>query len=328
MNDLALAAVPTLHHTLCADVAVPGAADASGQQHRVAWWQWGAATAGHVVVCVHGLTRQGRDFDALAQALVRRAPGALRVVSIDVAGRGASEWLRNPQRYQVTQYASDALTVLHALHTQGPIARLDWVGTSMGGLIGLVLLGGAALGMTASPLPCGPSRLVLNDVGPALQWAAIERIGQYVGQTGRFSDVQQAADAMWRVSQGFGPHTPEQWLALSRPMLRCLPDGQWTLHYDPDLAVPFKAATPQSTQQGEAALWALYDALGKGGPGGGAVRTLVLRGALSDLLSAATATEMSQRGPKATVHELPGVGHAPTLVAADQVQRVADWLLG
>ncbi len=324
---MSVPATPSLHHVLCADVALPGVADAAAQQHRLAWWQWGAPDAAHVVVCVHGLARQARDFDTLAQALVQRAGGALRVVCIDIAGRGASEWLRNPQRYQIPQYASDVLTVLQTLHAAAPIGRLDWVGTSMGGLIGLALLGGAALGLAPAPLPCKPSRVVLNDVGPTIEWTALERIGQYLGQTGRFADVQQAADALWQVSQSFGPHTPQQWLALSRPMLRTLPDGQLTLHYDPDLAMPFRAATPQSTQQGEAVLWALYDALATAGPGGAPVRTLLLRGAVSDLLSSATAKSMTERGPQATLAELPGVGHAPMLVVDNQVRLVCDWLL-
>ena len=170
------------------------------------------------------------------------------------------------------------------------------------------------------PRPAPVRRLVLNDVGPVIEWAALERIGQYVGQVGHFESVQQAADAMWAVSTGFGPHTPAQWLALSQPMVRPHPDGGFTLHYDPAIAVPLKAVTRESAQAGEAALWQLYDAL--------TCETLLLRGALSDLLSADTALAMTRRGPKARLVVFDGVGHAPTLVADDQRDRVVSFLLG
>ena len=296
---------PTLNYVLCPD--------ASGG-HRMAFWQWGDACAPHLVVCVHGLSRQGRDFDALAQALVARAGGQLRVVCPDVVGRGRSDWLKDPAGYQIPTYAGDMLALLAQLHQQAAIETLDWVGTSMGGLIGLVVCGQPDL-----PLPVPVRRLVLNDVGPVIQWAALQRIGEYLGNTGRFASVQQAADAMWTVSTSFGPHTPAQWLALSQGMVRPLPEGGFTLHYDPSIAVPFRGMTEASAQQGEALLWHLFDAL--------PCQTLLLRGAQSDLLSPGTAQAMCERGPKARLVEFAGVGHAPTLVAVDQVDAVADFVL-
>lgn len=281
----------------------------------MAYAQWGAADAAHVVVCVHGLSRQGRDFDVLAQALVDRAAQPLRVVCPDVVGRGGSDWLKDPAGYQIPAYAADMLALLAQLHQQAPIATLDWVGTSMGGLIGLALCGQPGL-----PLPRPVRRLVLNDVGPAIQWQALARIGTYLGSTGRFGTVQQAADAMWAISTSFGPHTPEQWLALSRPMVKPLAEGGFTLHYDPAIAVPFRSLTQEAAAAGEAALWQLYDHIG--------AETLLLRGAQSDLLSRETAQAMTQRGPKARLVEFAGVGHAPTLVADDQVAAVASFLLG
>jgi pimeloyl-ACP methyl ester carboxylesterase len=184
----------------------------------------------------------------------------------------------------------------------------------MGGLIGLIIC--------AQPdllLPVKIRRLVLNDVGPVIQPAALQRIGAYLGETGRFETVQQAADATWAVSTTFGPHTPAQWLALSQAMVRPHPDGGLTLHYDPAIAVPVRAASQDSAAQGEAMLWQLYDAL--------TCQTLLLRGALSDLLSPETALAMTQRGPKARLVEFAGVGHAPTLVAPDQVEAVAAFVL-
>lgn len=292
-------------------VSVPVAAPASG--HRMAYWEWNAtghAQHPHVVVCVHGLTRQGRDFDTLARTLSRHA----RVICPDVAGRGHSDWLADPQAYQVPYYAADMLALLADVHARGPIETLDWVGTSMGGLIGMALLGQPDL-----PLPVPVRRLVLNDVGPTLEWSALQRIGQYLGQPVRFETVQQAADALWALSSSFGPHTPEQWLELSRPMVRALPDGGWTLHYDPAMAQAFKALTPEGALAAQEQLWQLYDQI--------TARTLLLRGAQSDLLSVATAQAMAARGPRAHVVEVAGVGHAPTLMALDQVALVTDFLL-
>ena len=280
----------------------------------MAFWQWGNPVAAHAVVCVHGLSRQGRDFDVLAQALVDRAGPAVRVVCPDVVGRGRSDWLQDPMGYQLPAYAGDMLALLAHLDGAARISTLDWVGTSMGGLIGMAICGTPNL-----PLPAPVRRLVLNDVGPAIQWQALARIGTYLGQTGRFDSVQQAADAMWAISTSFGPHTPQQWHALSQAMVKPLDGGGYTLHYDPAIAVPFRTLTEEAAAQGEAALWQLYDNV--------TARTLLTRGAQSDLLSAATAQAMAERGPKARLVEFDGVGHAPTLVNNDQVELVVSFLL-
>ena len=279
----------------------------------MAYWSWGDAASLHVVVCVHGLSRQGRDFDVLARALCERAEGRLRVVCPDVVGRGRSDWLKDPMGYQIPAYAGDMLALLAHLKP----GTLDWVGTSMGGLIGIALCGQPGL-----PLAAPVRRLVLNDVGPAIRWEALERIGTYLGQTGRFDSVEQAAAAMLVISASFGPHTPAEWLALSRPMVKPLADGSgaFTLHYDPAIAVPFRTVTQETSAQGEALLWKLYDAI--------TADTLLLRGADSDVLAEVTAQQMALRGPHARLVEFSGVGHAPTLVADDQVSTVADFLLG
>jgi pimeloyl-ACP methyl ester carboxylesterase len=293
---------PTLNFVDCPD--------ATGG-HRMAWWQWGNPAASHVVVCVHGLSRQGRDFDVLAQALCARAGSSLRVVCPDVAGRGQSDWLKDPMSYQISTYAADMLVLLQQLNAD----KLDWVGTSMGALIGM-----AICGQPESPFMV--RKLVINDIGPALQCGALRRIGAYLGQPVRFSSLEQAADAMWLISTSFGPHTREQWLALSRHMIKPATDAQggFTLHYDPAISVAFGRATPESTLQGEAQMWQLYDNIG--------AETLLIRGAQSDLLSPETARAMTQRGPCARLVEFAGVGHAPTFVAPDQVQVVSDFLLG
>jgi pimeloyl-ACP methyl ester carboxylesterase len=294
---------PTLNYVHCPDAA---------EGHRMAYWQWGNPSSEHVVLCVHGLTRQGRDFDALAQGLLDKSNGNLRVVCPDVVGRGHSDWLKNAEAYQLPTYAADMLALLAQLRP----STLDWVGTSMGGLIGMAVCGTPDL-----PLPVTVRRLVLNDVGPALEWKALQRIGEYLGHTGRFTSVQQAADLMWTVSSSFGPHTSKDWLALSKHMVKPMADGSGdlTLHYDPAIAQPFSQMTEASVPGSEAQLWQLYDHI--------QAKTLLVRGAESDLLSRQTALDMAQRGPKASLIEFVGVGHAPTFVANDQIAAVASFLL-
>ncbi|MEN9418284.1 MAG: hypothetical protein RI988_1904 [Pseudomonadota bacterium] len=269
----------------------------------MAYWEWGDAACPDVVVCVHGLTRQGRDFDALAMDLVG---AGRRVVCPDVVGRGRSDWLGDPMGYAIPTYVADMVTLLARLDAQ----QLDWVGTSMGGLIGL---GVAAL--RGSPV----RRLVLNDVGPRIEVQALQRIGNYLGQPARFASEQEAAAATWAVSQGFGPHTPQQWLALTRPLLKPDGTGGFVFRYDPAIAVPFRAFTPELAAIGEVALWRAFDSLSQ--------PTLLLRGGQSDLLAPETARQMTQRGPRARLVEFEGVGHAPTLVQDDQRQVVRDFLL-
>ncbi len=284
---------PRLDHVQCLD---------NRGLHRMAYWEWGNTAADHVVVCVHGLTRQGRDFDTLAQTLLPQC----RVVCVDVVGRGRSDWLADPMTYQVPQYVADMVTLLARLNAK----TIDWVGTSMGGLIGIGLAA-----QTGSPL----RRIVINDIGPTVEPAAIARIGSYVGRPAQWATLDEAADALWSISQGFGPHTREQWLALTEPQLKR--EGElWCPRADPSIALAFRAVTPQMAQAGEALLWQAWDSI--------RVPTLLLRGAESDLLSTATAQAMTARGPRARLVEFAGVGHAPTLVAPDQVAVVRDFLLG
>jgi pimeloyl-ACP methyl ester carboxylesterase len=284
---------PRLNHVQCLD---------SQGLHRMAYWEWGDPANPKVLVCAHGLSRQGRDFDTLAQALA----GDYRVVCPDVVGRGRSDWLADPMGYNIPAYVADMVSLLARLNA----GTLHWVGTSMGGLIGLGL----------AALPNSPvQKLVLNDVGPTLEPLSLARIGTYLGQPAHWASVDAAADALWAISQSFGPHSRAQWLALTAPQLK--PDGDgFKPHYDPAIALPFRAITPALAQAGEAMLWQSYDRL--------RCPTLLLRGAQSDLLSAATAQAMTQRGPQARLVEFEGVGHAPTLVQPDQVQAVRAFLLG
>ena len=280
----------------------------------MAWWSWGDASASHVVVCVHGLTRQGRDFDRLARGLLERAQGPLHVVCPDVAGRGQSERLPHAALYQVPQYAADMLALLTELHRRQPVQGLDWVGTSMGGLIGMALAGQPQL-----PVPLPIRRLVLNDVGPAITWSSVERMQAFVGRFGSFADLTEAAQALREVSVGFGPVPEDIWLELCTHMVRPLPDGRLTLHYDPAIGDAVRMLSAEAAQAAEALSWQLYDQI--------RARVLLVRGQDSDLLTETTALTMTQRGPCAELAQWPGIGHAPTLTDPAHIDVLARFLL-
>ena len=271
--------------------------------HRMAYKEWGDPKNPRVLVCVHGVTRVSDDFDNMATSLSDQ----YRVVCPDVVGRGRSDWLRDPQHYQVPQYVSDMVTLLARLDVQ----TVDWFGTSMGGLIGMGLAS-----LKGSPV----RKLVLNDVGPSLNPAALARIGDYVGKDVRFDTFDEAARYIKDISLPFGSHTDAEWRKLAADAVKQDKDGKWILHYDPGLAVPIKATTPELVQRAEAMLWMAYDAI--------ACPTLLVRGAESDLLKPEVAQAMTARGPKPRLVEIPGVGHAPTFLHADQIAHVREFLLG
>ncbi len=263
--------------------------------HRVAYHEWGDPANGRVVICVHGLTRNGRDFDVLAEAL---AP-THRVLAVDMPGRGESEWLRVADDYVFTTY----LGTLTALIARANVTSVAFVGTSMGGLLGLVLAA-----QPGTPI----ERLVVNDVGPVLDVAALKRIGQYVGQDPSFASFAELEAYIRTVSAPFGPHDDAQWHHLAATTARQRPDGRWGLSYDPGIGVPF------SSDPAQVGLWQLWDAI--------RCPVLVTRGESSDLLSAATAQAMTERGPRATLRTFAGVGHAPTFMVADQIAAVTEFL--
>jgi len=269
--------------------------------HRMGFVDWGDAHNPRVLVCAHGLTRLGRDFDRLARALADH----YRVVCPDVVGRGRSDWLRDPIHYVVPQYVADMVTLIARLNAQS----VHWVGTSMGGLIGISLAG-----LADSPI----SRLVINDVGPRLDAAALMRIGSYVGKPIRFATLDEAVDYVCAVAAPFGLRTREEWREITEPSLRS-DGGGWVFHYDPLIAMPFASVTPQTAAAGEAAMWKLYDSI--------RCPTLITRGAESDLLSRETAEAMTHRGPHARLVEFAGVGHAPMFLHDDQISVVRDFLL-
>lgn len=292
-----LSALPRVSSVMCASPA---------GLHRVAYQEWGDPENPRVVVCVHGLTRLSDDFRALAMTLRKD----YRVVAPDIAGRGRSAWLKDPMLYGVPQYVSDMVCLIARLN----VAQVDWVGTSMGGLIGMTL---AALGQ--SPI----RRLVLNDVGALLSGDALGRISTYVGQHTEYESREQAHQQLRMIYAGFGPHSSQQWAEIIDAGLLSVPNSERVrVHYDPAIAAPFRHLYGDAGNAGkrpdDLSLWHLYDAI--------QVPTLVLRGAQSDLLTADVLAEMTRRGPRAKSVEFAGVGHAPTLMHDDQIQVITDFL--
>jgi len=286
--------------------------------HKLFYTDWGDPASRHVVICVHGLTRNCRDFDFLAQALASEC----RVVCPDVVGRGRSDWLGHKEGYGYPQYLADMNALIARVSAwpapSGWLGKLAnflrrrygsrsiyWVGTSMGGMLGMLL----------ASRPNSPVRkLVVNDVGPLIPKASLERIATYVGKDPRFRTFEELEAYMRQISAPFGPLTDAQWHHLTLHGARQYDDGSWGMCYDPDIAAPFR----QSPQQ-DIDLWNYWDAI--------TCPTLVLRGAESDLLLHETAMQMQQRGPRPRLVEFAGVGHAPMLMAEDQIKVVKDFLL-
>ena len=257
----------------------------------------GPADGARTAVCVHGLTRNGRDFDWLARALVG---AGYRVACPDVVGRGKSAWLTDPAGYGYPLYLADSAILLAHLGAKS----VDWIGTSMGGLMGMMLAA-----QPGSPI----RRLVVNDVGPFIPAAALERIGDYVGGDPHFPDMAAAEAYFRKVAAPFGDLSDAQWRHMAEHSVVPAAVGGYRLAYDPAIGAPF-----QDSDIGDVALWELWDLID--------CPVLVLRGAESDLLLPETAAEMSRRGPKARVVEIPGCGHAPALMADDQIATLLDWL--
>ncbi|HEY0339012.1 MAG TPA: alpha/beta hydrolase [Burkholderiales bacterium] len=267
--------------------------------HRIRYYDWGDRDNTRVVICVHGLTRNGRDFDYLAQALSRE----FRIVCPDIAGRGQSDWLESKQDYGYVQYMAD-MNALVARVTAGAEKKIYWVGTSMGGLLGIIM----------AAMPNNPIRkLVVNDAGPLVPKAALERLAHYVGKDPRFPTIEAIEAHVRHISAPFGALSDEQWRHLTVHNVKQYADGTWGFRYDPAIANPFNG------ELNDIDLSPYWDAV--------RCPTLVLRGAESDILLRKTAEAMTQRGPKAQLVEFENIGHAPVLMTNDQVCVVGDFLL-
>lgn len=263
--------------------------------HRMRYVEWGDPHNPRVLVCVHGLTRNGRDFDPLARGLA----DAYRVVCPDIAGRGRSDWLRDPRDYTYNTYCHDMAALIAALHAE----TVDWVGTSMGGIIGMIMAG-----VPGSPL----RKLVMNDVGCLIPKASLQRLAQYVGAESAFDSIEAFEAAMRSISP-FGELTAEQWRHLAVTVARQDEDGKWRSRYDPGVALNFRDAIGADIDLRP--FWSLVH-----GP------VLVIRGEQSDLLLAETLEEMCRR-PHTQAHVVPRTGHAPMLMDDVQVGVVRHFLL-
>jgi len=266
--------------------------------HTVRVFDWGDAENPEVLICVHGLTRNARDFDVIAEALSRD----FRVMCPDIAGRGESEWLAEAQFYNYETYIGDMSFLL----THFGLKQVDWLGTSMGGMIGMMLAASPE-----SPI----RRLILNDIGPWIPKAALQRIAGYLLTPKKFTSRDDIEAHFREVHAPFGPLSDEQWAHLAHYGAHQMPDGSWRLKYDPTIADPFRKAVDEDVD-----IWEIWEAV--------RCPVLALRGRESDVLVDDTARQMQERGPKAQVIDFDGIGHAPALMEPNQIETVVDWLAG
>jgi pimeloyl-ACP methyl ester carboxylesterase len=266
--------------------------------HRVSYAEWGDVDSPRAIICAHGFTRNGRDFDFLAERL---SAGA-RVVCPDMPGRGRSDWLSGPPEdkgYNYSQYMLDATALIARLG----VPEVDWVGTSMGALLGMMLAA-----QPGSPI----RRLVMNDAGPFIPKSVPARLAAYVGLDKDFRTSEEVEAYLRTIYAGFGDLTEQQWHHIARHSERRKPDGKLGLAFDPNISLALKPPFQ------DVVLWSLWDAV--------RCPVLVLRGENSEVLLPEVAEEMTRRGPKASVRVIPGCGHAPTLMSPEQITLVETWL--
>ncbi len=271
--------------------------------HKLHYYEWGDAGCGRTVICVHGLTRNARDFDFLACTLVE---AGFHVICPDIAGRGRSEWLANPKWYGYPLYVANMMTLLTSLG----LHNIHWVGTSMGGLIGMMLETGG---------PHIIDRMVLNDIGPFIPKESIARIGSYVGQDTVFPDMESAEKHFREIHSTFGITDEAHWQHMITHSFIRQEDGTVRAHYDPHIGDAFRTKSGKLRKLPDLDMWKMWDM----------IRTpvLVLRGEESDLLLRETAQRMAERNDVDLV-EFPNVGHAPMLIDDKQIRVVVEWLQG
>ncbi len=263
---------------------------------RVAFTDWGDVGNPNIAVCVHGLTRNSRDFDELAKALSED----YRVICPDMPGRGESDNLANPEDYTNVTYA----TLMADFLTSLPSPKVDWVGTSMGGLIGILLAA-----MPESPI----RRMVINDVGPEIPKTALMRIALYLGMSHTFATQGEAERHLREIYAPFGVLSDAQWAHMITYGTYQDQANRWHLKYDPAISVSLKDILFKKID-----LWDIWDAIH--------CPCLLLRGENSDILPRKTANKMLKRGPETHLVEFAGIGHAPSLMVKDQIDTVQDWL--
>lgn len=269
------------------------------------FYDWGNVNAQHTAICVHGLTRNARDFDRLAAYLVGKGR---RVLCLNMAGRGESAWLADPMGYNYASYVADCLAIMDNFH----LRRVEWVGTSMGGIIGM---------MVAANYPGRIRRLVMNDIGTHLSKESLARIYTYVNSMPAYFETRPAAEAY--LAEAFKPFKitdPAQWAEFVAASLITHADGRISYACDPAIVVPLRVATQNFTEMQDVNLTPIWDQV--------EAPTLIVRGAESDILSDDTVRLMQKVHPRAESITIAGVGHAPPLMNDSEIRRVADWLTG
>jgi pimeloyl-ACP methyl ester carboxylesterase len=263
---------------------------------RVNYYEWGAAND-KVVICVHGLARNACDFDYLANELANN----YRVLTIDMPGRGKSDWLLDPSFYNYPTYQE----IISILLGQLGIKHLYWVGTSMGGIIGM---------MVSAVLPGVISKLVLNDIGPFIPKESLQKIAKYVGIVPEFSNLEQAEKHLRMILSAFGIKKDEDWQYITKNSVMVKDDGKLTLAYDPAIASVFSAAKNINDFD----IWSVWTLITS--------KVLILRGKNSVTFRSQTAEMMLKTKPQATLIEFDNVGHAPALMEEDQIKTICNWL--
>ncbi len=270
----------------------------SADTHRIAYTHWGDSTNPNVLLCLHGLTRNSRDFDKLATTLASH----YRIICPDAAGRGNSDWLTHPHEYNSNVYIADMLALLAHLN----LSQVDWLGTSMGGLVGMTLAA-----VDHSPI----RRLILNDIGPFVPKTGLTTIAQRLNQPAPcFTSLSEAEQFLRTVHSQFGPLTDNQWQHLTQHSTRRTETGHYRLAYDPKISHNFQAAADSNID-----LWSIWQAI--------RCPVLVLHGEQSTLLSKETIAQMQATHPQIQAVTFKGIGHAPALMADEQIAVIQEWLL-
>jgi pimeloyl-ACP methyl ester carboxylesterase len=267
-----------------------------GESYEISYTEWGDKNNPRVIFCAHGLTRQSRDFDVIANTL----QSTHRVICPDIVGRGESDWLKLSSNYVYSRYVQDSLQLIESLG----VGCVEWIGTSMGGLIGMMLAA-----MPSSPI----ARLVINDIGPFIPLKPLLGIGEYVGQASDFDSLTESENYLRQIHSGFGDLTDAHWATITKHSVRRNDDGTYALKYDPLIRLAFKNI------EADVDLWSIWQAVTQ--------PVLVLRGEHSTLFERATAERMLLRDEATSLVEFPAVGHAPMLMDNHQISTVRQWLM-
>lgn len=286
---------PSLH-----EMYLPEDPKQGREERRIAYTEWGSPDNPNMLLCVHGLTRNSRDFDYLASDL----SADFRIICPDIVGRGRSSWLENHDGYDIPYYIADVIALLNKFKPK----TLSWVGTSMGGIIamGFAMTGAYKI-----------NKLVLNDIGPFVDHTALRSVAEYVGQAPRFSTLEEAEQYCRQTYQSFGIEHDDDWHYFTKHSFTTDEEGMLVRAFDPAIAKKF-ASTIEGNDAPDINLWPLWESV--------TCPTLAIHGAYSTILTEKTLEQMKHTGPPLTIFEVPNAGHAPALMDKDQIKHVHRWL--